>query len=110
MYRYTKTALIAVVLGSLGTASFAAREMHNDALALKQANIGLIQAVTAAEEDVHGKAARAEFEKTSAGWAWDVEVVQGTKVFDVRVDASNGTVVSSVPDKIDRHDRHDQID
>ena len=41
------------------------------------------QAITVAEQHVHGRASRAEYEHTKTGWAYDVEVVSGAKVFDV---------------------------
>jgi uncharacterized membrane protein YkoI len=39
-----------------------------------------------------------------------VEVVSGAKVFDVRVDADKGTVISSAEDKADHDDDHDKQD
>ena len=44
------------------------------------------------------------------GWAYDVEIVAGTKVFDVRVNADSGTVISSVEDQGDRDDDNDKKD
>lgn len=51
---------------------------------------------------------RAEYEKSQQGWAYDVEVVSGAKVFDVKVDADKGTVISAAEDKADRDDDHDK--
>jgi len=84
--------------------------MENDAVAISKAKIPMAQAVTAAEQHANGKASRAEFEQTKAGWAYDVEVVSGTKVFDVKVDGDKGTVISSTEDKGDRDDDHDKKD
>ena len=70
----------------------------------------LAQAVTAAEQHANGKAIRAEYEQSKPGWVYDVEVVSGAKVFDVKVDADKGTVISSVEDKADRDDDHDKKD
>jgi uncharacterized membrane protein YkoI len=68
------------------------------------------QAVTVAEQHANGKASRAEYENSKQGWVYDVEVVSGAKVFDVRVDADKGTVISSAEDKADHDDDHDKQD
>ena len=41
---------------------------------------------------------------------YDVEVVSGAKVFDVKVDGTKGTVISSVEDKADHDGDHDKKD
>ncbi len=111
MLKSTKLALVAVVLATAGVAGYAANSGENDAVAIEQAKIPLAQAITTAEQHAGGKAARAEFEKTKAGaWVFDVEVVNGAKTFDVRVDATNGTVIASTEDKADRDDDHDKDD
>jgi uncharacterized membrane protein YkoI len=110
MFRYTKIAALALGLITLGTAAFSAQTMENDAAGIANAKITMIQAVTAAEQHANGKAARAEYEQAKAGWVYDVEVVSGAKVFDVKVDADKGTIISSVEDKADRDDDHDQKD
>ena len=53
---------------------------------------------------------QAEFEHAIQGWVYDVEVVNGTKVFDVKVDADKGTVISSAEEKADKDDDHDEQD
>lgn len=105
-YLIAIAALSATAIGS----AFAAKSMENDAMAVGKAKIPMSQAVTAAEQHANGKASRAEFEQTKAGWAYDVEVVSGTKVFDVKVDGDKGTVISSTEDKGDRDDDHDKKD
>ena len=47
---------------------------------------------------IGGESTRAEYEKTRNGWAYDIEVVAGSKVFDVRVDAEKCPVISSKED------------
>ena len=110
MFRYTKLSLLA--LATLSTVAIAAKSIENDAMTtnLGKAKISLIQAVAAAEQHANGKAARAEFENSRQGWVYDVEVVGNTKVFDVRIDAEKGTVISSKEDKPDRDDHHDKRD
>lgn len=111
MYSYTKLSLLVVVTASAGAVAYAARsDMSNDVQAIAKARISLTQAIAAAEQHVHGKAYRAEYENSKQGWAYDVEVVSGAKVFDIRVDADKGTVISSAEDKADHDDDHDKQD
>ena len=79
-------------------------------MAINKAKISLVQAVTVAEQHANGKASQAEFENSKQGWVYDVEVVSGAKVFDVKIDADKGTVISSAEDKADRDDEHDAKD
>jgi|GEM_PF-6765067 len=111
MMRSTKLILAAtsaVVLSSAGV--FAATS--NDASFGPSATVGLAQAVTTAEQHVSGKAVRAEYEKHGirSQWVYDVEVVVGSKAFDVSVDATTGAVLSSQEDRADRDDDHDKKD
>ena len=110
MTNYRKLSLLVVALGAVGTVAYAAKIMENDAMSVVNAKIPLVQAVTAAEQHVNGKATRAEYEQSKQGWVYDVEVVSGTKVFDVKVDSDKGTVISSAEDKADRDDDHDKQD
>lgn len=105
---YKTLPILAIGLAVAGTAA-AAKGMENDALTITQAKIPLIQAVTAAEQHAHGKAARAEYEHSKQGGVYDVEVISGIKVFDVKVDANKGTVLSMVEDKAD-HGGNDKKD
>ncbi len=102
-------AITALSATAIGTA-FAAKSMEKDAMAISKAKIPMVQAVSAAEQHANGKASRAEYEQTKTGWAYDVEVVSGAKVFDVKVDGDKGTVISSTEDKGDRDDDHDKKD
>lgn len=113
MFRYTKTSLVAAILASASAVGYAATTVssaENDALSIGKAKISLTQAITTAEQHVKGKAVQAEFEQTKAGWAYDVEVASGSQVFDVRVDADKGTIISSTQDKVDQDDSHDKKD
>ena len=111
MSRYSKPFLLVLAVAAAGAAAFAADVgMGNDALPAAKARIALAQAVTIAEQHANGKASRAEFEDSKLGWVYDVEVVSGAKVFDVRVDADKGTVIASAEDKIDHDDDRDERD
>ena len=107
MSRITKLTIIAAALASAGVVAFAANKMENDAASLATAKISLSQAITSAEQHTGGKAARAEFEHTKTGWAYDVEIVNASKTVDVRVDSDTGTVISAVDDKIDQNEDQD---
>lgn len=113
MNRHRKFSLLAVAIATAGTVAYAAESRtENDAMGLPitQAKISLAQAATAAEQHVNGKATRAEYENSKQGWVYDVEVVSGPKVFDVKIDADKGTVISSAEDLVDRDDDHDKRD
>lgn len=111
MNRYRKFSLLALAIAVVSTGTYAANNgMENDASAIAHAKIPLTQAVTVAEQHASGKAARAEYENSKTGWVYDVEVVNGAKVFDVKVDADKGTIISSVEDKTDRDDERDEKD
>jgi uncharacterized membrane protein YkoI len=111
MYRYTKLSLLAIAIATTAAVAYAAKGgIENDALTINKAKISLSQAATIAEQHINGKASRAEYENSKQGWAYDVEVVNGAKVFDVRVDADKGTIISSAEDKADHDDDHDKQD
>ena len=111
MNRYSKLSLLAVAIAAAGTVAYAAQGgIENDAMAITKAKIPLAQAVTTAEQHANGKAARAEDENSKQGWVYDVEVVSGSKVFDVKIDADKGTVISSAQDTADHDDDHDKQD
>jgi uncharacterized membrane protein YkoI len=111
MNRTTSLAVAAVIaVATTGTIAIAAQEKENDALGVMNAKVSLADAVNVAQQHASGRAARAEYEHSKQGWVYDVEVVSGRKVFDVRVDAAKGTVISSVEDKMDRDDDNDKED
>ncbi len=109
-FNYTCTAVAAAAVLATTTVAFAAMDKDNDARVIDQAKVSMTQAVAAAEQHASGKAVKAEYEKTEAGWAWDVEVVNGAKVMDVRVDAASGAVLSAKEDAADQDDERDEID
>lgn len=108
MYRFAKLSLLAVAIAATSAVAYAKDGMENDAMAITKAKIPLTQAVTVAEQHANGKAARAEYENSKQGWVYDVEIVSGAKVFDVRVDADKGTVISSAEGNADHDDDHDE--
>lgn len=110
MTRNKKLSLLALALVTMGTVAYAAKSMENDAMAIVNAKVSLAQATTTAEQHANGKATRAEYEQSKQGWVYDVEVVSGAKVFDVKVDADKGTVISSAEDTADHDDEHDKQD
>lgn len=101
------TRLLVVTAIAIVTAAAHAADTKNDGEGVLAAAIPLTQAVGIAEQHVGGKASRASHKGTSNGPLYEVEVIAGTKVYDVRVDATHGTVVSSVEDGADREDEDD---
>ncbi|MFV0282317.1 MAG: PepSY domain-containing protein [Castellaniella sp.] len=101
MYRTTQLSLLALTLATASSLAHAAAGIDREIQAIGKAGIPLTQAVTIAEQHVNGKATQAEFEHSRQGWVYDVEIVSGTRVFDVLIDADKGTVLSSVEDKED---------
>lgn len=110
MKRKVYLAVLAVFSATAIGSAYANKTMENDALAVEAAKIGLAQAVSAAEQHIGGKASRAEFEKHKGQWVFDVEVVSGKKVMDVKVDPASGKVIAATEDKTDHDDGHDQAD
>lgn len=108
----TIAAISAAALVSIGVYAATNTESQNDAAAVAQATISLTQAIGAAEQHANGKASKAEYERAAkrGQWVYDIEVVAGAKVFDVKVDPSSGAVLSSTEDKMDNDDEHDEKD
>lgn len=108
MNRYIKPTIAAIVIATAGTGAYAATSHgQNDALAISGAKTSLVQAIATAEQSASGKAVEAKFKgDAKEGPLYKVEVVSGDKVFDVKVDAKKGTVISS---KVDTPD-HDEDD
>jgi len=103
-------ALVALSALAVGGAYASSQHEGNDALAISQAKIGLAEAVTAAEQHVGGKASKAEYESFQGKQVFDVEVVKGQAVSDVKVDANDGKVISVTADQADHDDSGDRAD
>lgn len=103
---FQTAAITTLCLASLGGA-YAANTAENDALAINDASIGLTQAISAAEQQVGGKASRAEYEHEQGRWVFDVEVVKGSEVLDVQVDPISGKVITAMNDPADQGDVED---
>lgn len=82
---------------------------ENDAIAdLAKAKITLVQAVGAAESNAGGKVVKAELESERGAVVYEVEVVTAdNRVFDLKIDATDGKVLSSKQDQADRSDKED---
>jgi hypothetical protein len=103
MTRRTGVLLAATIVG-LSVCAFSgalAEQSENDALQIKTAKISLTDAIAAAEAKTGGKASKAEFEQSPNGWVFDVEIIVGDAVSDVKVNPENGAVMSVTEDKID---------
>ncbi|MCB1771442.1 MAG: PepSY domain-containing protein [Candidatus Competibacteraceae bacterium] len=106
VYQVALAALATTVLGS----ACAAALPENDALAVASAKISLTQAIAAAEQQVGGKASKAEYEHENGQSVFEVEVVKDQSVMDVKVDPTSGQVLASVEDKADQGNDHDKDD
>ena len=102
---FSATALAA---GAYAATNQAAPQV-NDASAAFSANVSLAQAVQAAEASAGGKATHAEFEQSKThGAIYEVEVARADQqVFDVRVSADSGQILSSQADHADHADHAD---
>lgn len=101
----------AIIAGVLTAAALATTAVYadrreggegNEAAALAQAKVSLVQAITAAEQHVNGKAARAELEDENGKLVYEVEVLAGNTFTDVKVDIATGQVMSAQADTPDR--------
>lgn len=110
MRKFTKIATATTVLLAIAATAYAATTIRNDAAPAIEAKVSMLQAISIAEQAGNGKATRVEYENTKNGWAYDVEVVSQAKVFDVRIDADKGTVISSKEDTADHDDENDKQD
>lgn len=106
--------IVAVGVASAGGLALAQQTgvLENDAVAdLAKAKITLNQAIGTAEAHASGRATKAELEGEHGAVAFDVEVVTAdNKVFDVKVNAIDGKVLSSKQDMADRGEKDDGDD
>lgn len=103
-----KAVVVATIL-ALGAGSAAyAKGRGNDAVSeLAQAKITLAQAVDAAQQHAGGRATKAELERHKGKPAFEVEVVKGTAVTNVIVDAADGKVIAATADREDHDGEHE---
>jgi uncharacterized membrane protein YkoI len=101
---------LALVLFSMSSPTYANTMMQNDALTTPPAQISLAQAISVAEQYAAGTASRAELERDDDQWVFDVEVINGPKVMDVKVDPQSGKILTAKLDKADHDDDRDRDD
>lgn len=89
---------------------FPAQAAENDALAVAHEHIQLVQAIRAAEQEVGGIASKAEYKQRKEIGQYKVEVVRGYDVFDVVVDADNGSILKIKKDEADHEGCRDDRD
>lgn len=105
--RYLATIAAMAAFGVIAS-SYAAMNEENDALGITTAKLSLVDAITSAEKYVGGVASRAEYEQEEGQGVFEVEVVNGTSVTDVVVNAQNGKVIAAHDDINDRANDHDE--
>ncbi len=69
-----------------------------EATAVEQAKVSLVEAIQAAEKKVGGVAYSASYDDDSFQKAYEVDVIADSKPYDVQVSAENGEVLSSRED------------
>ncbi|MBM9613570.1 PepSY domain-containing protein [Desulfobulbus rhabdoformis] len=99
---------LTLVMFSMSSPTFANTMMQNDALPTHPAQISLAQAISAAEQYAAGTASKAELEQDDDQWVFDVEVINGPKVMDVKVDPQSGKILAAKLDKADHDDHRDR--
>lgn len=110
---YIPALIMAAGVVTAGGLTFAKQfDAENESSAdFAKATISLSQAVSAAEAQAGGKASKAEFASERGALVYEVEIVTAdSKVFDVKVDATNGKVLSSKLDQADRGEKEDNDD
>lgn len=117
MFRPVAIACTAAILASLGFVVQAdagqppEATKSNELTTAASAKVPLREAVATAEQHLNGKAVRADFEtEDNSQGVYNIEVVTGTKVFDVRIDADKGTVLAANEDKADRDHDDEEAD
>ena len=96
--RRTLTFLTLAVLMAVA-AVLIARRPGGPAIRPTLANGPLASAVDTAENYLHGKAIRAGLDRSASGLIYDVTVVKAGRVFDVRLDARSGRILSAAINK-----------
>lgn len=104
--RWTKPAMLIAGGLTLATATVAFAAKHampeNDAIRDAQtAKISLSDAVARSQTQFGGKAVKAELEGEEGTLAYEIELVNGKDVREVRLDAVTGAVLSSTADESD---------
>jgi len=109
--KLTTSLLIASTLaGTAYIAQAAQKDFENDANRVKSASVSMIEAVNTALAKVPGTPARAEFESEDNQPLWEIEIVSDKGVFDVQVDAVNGTILKQAADHADHDENDDRKD
>jgi len=103
-------ACTAGLLASLGLMA-PSEAQTNDAAAAASVRVPMSAALATAEQHMQGKAVRAVFEAgKGARGVYEIEIATGAKVFDVRIDADKGTVISANEDRVDGDDDKEEVD
>ena len=102
--------LAAATLGAAALASAQASEDERDGALLSQAKIGIAQAIAAAEQHAKGRALRAELENENGVAVYGVEVLDGAKAMDVKVDARDGKVLGMQEERAGHAEEHEHDD
>ena len=109
--KLTTSLLIASTLaGTAYIAQAARKDIENDANKVKTSAVSMIEAVNTALVKVPGTPSKAEFESEDNQTVWEIEIVSDKGVFDVQVDAVNGTILKQAADHADHDENDDRKD
>jgi uncharacterized membrane protein YkoI len=97
MFRGRKRGLVVVTLIGLGgaTAAFAGSDEHVDKklAAVRGARVPLAEAISVAERQAGGRAAKVDLERLGSGYVYEVEILSPAGATNVFVDPANGSVL-----------------
>jgi hypothetical protein len=95
----------AAIFLSASALAGAATVSTKHAVAVPYAANSLAAAVSAAEKQLQGHAIGVDYEQQEDGrWVYEIEVRNGSKVFDLEVDADIGTVIATAEGRPDAND------
>ena len=84
---------VAIAVLTLAAAG-AASAQERDEFGIASAQISLIDAITAAEKHLGGKAASAAIGRKDGNWIFEVDIVNGQEIKDVVIDPATGEVLA----------------
>ena len=86
--------LAATTLVLFAIPAFSATDASEAAYLAEKAKITLTEAVATAQSKVQGTAVSADLDSHRGAVVYEVEVLSGARLFDVRLDAVNGSIIS----------------
>jgi len=92
-----RVAMLSAAVGAMPAFAAHDKTLEHEQQVLEGAKTSLSQAISAAETDVGGKAMSARLGRYHPQDVYDVHVLKGSELVDVRVSVDDGKVLSSRP-------------